>query len=82
MRRRHTILLLALCASACTTVQEIKRPNGVIEYLVGCGAGTGWNICYNKANEICPTGYKTLSEDAGFNRKELRIECPKPQPAS
>jgi hypothetical protein len=34
-----------------------------------CGAGTGWNICYAHANEVCPTGYMTLSEGAGFNRK-------------
>ena len=47
-----------------------------MEYLVACGAGTGWNICYSKANELCPGGYTTLSEDAGFNRKEMRIACP------
>ena len=67
-----TVLLLA----GCTTTQEIKRPDGAIEYLIACGASLGWNICYSKANEICPTGYSTLAEDAGFNRKELRIACP------
>ncbi|MER0170109.1 MAG: hypothetical protein DU489_05770 [Nitrosomonas sp.] len=60
----------------CTTVQKIKRPEGVTEFLIACGAGSGWNICYEKANELCPLGYKTLFEDAGFNRKELRISCP------
>jgi hypothetical protein len=29
-----------------------------------------------KANELCPSGYTTLSEDAGFNRKEMHIACP------
>jgi len=67
---------LSFAISACTTSQEIKRPDGSTEYLVACGAGTGWNICYQKANELCPSGYNTLSEDAGFNRKELRIACP------
>lgn len=62
----------------CTTTQEIKRPNGAVEYVIACGAGSGWNVCYHKANEICPTGYTTVSEDAGFNRKELHIACPKP----
>lgn len=66
--------LLAL--ASCTTTQEIRRPDGSVEYLVACGASLGWNICYDKANKICPTGYNTLSEDAGFNRKELRISCP------
>jgi len=69
-------VFLLLAASGCTTTQEIRRPDGTTEYLIACGAGLGWNICYDKANEICPSGYKTLSEDAGFNRKELRIACP------
>lgn len=67
-----SILLLV----GCTTTQEIRRPDGTVEYLIACGAGLGWNICYDKANQICPGGYTTLSEDAGFNRKELRIACP------
>ncbi len=74
--RYPLIAAVVVVASACTTTQEIKRPDGSVEYLITCGAGLGWNICYDKANEICPTGYKTLSEDAGFNRKELRIACP------
>lgn len=67
---------VALALAGCTTTQEIRRPDGSIEYLIACGASLGWNICYKKANEICPTGYNTLAEDAGFNRKELRISCP------
>lgn len=69
-------ILLVVALTGCTTVQEIRRPDGTIEYLIACGASLGWNICYERANEVCPTGYKTLSEDAGFNRKELRIACP------
>jgi hypothetical protein len=70
-----TILALTLMVG-CTTIQEIKRPNGEVEYLIACGASLGWNICYERANQVCPTGYITLSEQAGFNRKELRIACP------
>jgi hypothetical protein len=68
------LVLLALVS--CTTTQEIKRPNGTVEFLIACGAAVGWNVCYDKANQVCPSGYNTLSEDAGFNRKELRISCP------
>jgi hypothetical protein len=68
--------LLFSVMNGCTTTEQIKRPNGSTEYLVACGASTGWNVCYSKANELCPRGYNTLSEDAGFNRKELRIACP------
>ncbi|OFW88768.1 MAG: hypothetical protein A3B66_02595 [Alphaproteobacteria bacterium RIFCSPHIGHO2_02_FULL_46_13] len=66
-----------LFIAGCTTTQEIKRPDGKSEYLIACGAGLGWDICYDKANEICPQGYETLAENAGFNRKELRIACPR-----
>jgi hypothetical protein len=74
-------LALALMAG-CTTTQQIKRPNGDVEYLIACGASLGWNICYDRANQVCPTGYTTLSEQGGFNRKELRIACPPGPPRS
>lgn len=63
--------------AACSTSQEIKRPDGSSEYLIQCGASTGWDICYSKANEVCPAGYQDLSKEGGFNRKELRILCKK-----
>lgn len=75
MKLVFAVLLLAGLAG-CTTVQRIDRPGGATEYLVACGASTGWNICYKKANELCPSGYNTLSEKSGFNRKEMRIACP------
>jgi hypothetical protein len=76
MHRLKCAALLGLTILlGCTTSQEIKRPGGKSEFLVGCGAALGWNVCYEKANELCPKGYKTLSEDAGINRKELRIAC-------
>ena len=71
-----TLVIIVLAVAGCTTSERILRPGGQVEYLVACGAGTGWNICYSKANELCPSGYTTLSEDAGFNRKEMHIACP------
>jgi hypothetical protein len=72
-----SILAITLLAiGGCTTDQRIVRPGGQVEYLVTCGTSTGWNICYNRANELCPSGYTTPSEDAGFNRKEMHIACP------
>ncbi len=76
MKRIMAVAFLILLLGGCTTTQEIRRPDGTVEYIIACGAGLGWNICYDKANQICPTGYTTISEDAGFNRKELRIACP------
>ena len=63
------VVISALVVVGCTTSERILRPGGQVEYLVACGAATGWNICYSKANELCPVGYTTLGEDAGFNRK-------------
>ncbi|MEA3640220.1 MAG: hypothetical protein VBE63_09785 [Lamprobacter sp.] len=62
-------------AAGCSSAQEISRPDGKKEYLVACGASTGWDICYRRANEICPQGYETITEKPGFNRKEMRIAC-------
>ena len=76
MRRITAAVVLLLLLAGCTTTQEIRRPDGTVEYLIDCGASLCWDICYEKANQICPAGYTTLSEDAGFNRKELRIACP------
>ena len=76
MKRITAAAILILLLAGCTTTQEIRRPDGTVEYLIACGASLGWNICYDKANQICPGGYTTLSENAGFNRKELRITCP------
>jgi len=76
MNKRTVFIAFSALLAGCTTVQEIKRPNGDVEYLIACGASTGWNVCYDKANQVCPGGYITLSENAGFNRKELRILCP------
>lgn len=70
------IAALFALVMGCTTTQEIRRPDGSKEYLVACGAASGWNVCYDKANQLCPQGYNTLSEDPGFNRKEMRIACP------
>lgn len=73
--KKFGVCLVIFLLGACTTTQEIRRPDGRVEYLIACGASTGWNICYEEANKKCPRGYETLSEDAGFNRKELRISC-------
>ena len=68
--------LLGLCS--CTTEQVILRPDGSREYVETCGAAVGWNICYNRANELCSAGYDTLREEPGFNRKKQFIRCPAP----
>ena len=43
--------------------------------MVECGAATSFSICYDRAAKECPNGYRTVSEDPGFNRKMLKVEC-------
>jgi hypothetical protein len=73
---RISALFGLLLIAACTSTTEIKRPDGSVGYLIACGASTPWSVCYERANELCPSGYETLGEQGGFNRKELRIACP------
>lgn len=80
MLRILVVASAGLALASCATTEEIKRPDGKSEALISCGASTGWNVCYAEANKRCPSGYNTLSEKAGFNRKELRISCPSPKP--
>ena len=75
MKRVVLWAMLCLLINGCSTVQEINRADGSHEYIIACGAATGWDICYAKANEICPNGYQDIKKLAGFNRKELRILC-------
>ena len=62
--------LLLSAITGCTTAQEIRFPDGTIDYLITCAADLGWNICYDKANAVCPSGYTTIFEDPGFFKSE------------
>lgn len=75
--KRLMILAGVSLLASCATSQEIKRPNGSSEYDIQCGAATGWDVCYSKANKVCPSGYQDISKEGGFNRKELHILCKK-----
>ena len=80
MKCLHWTLLVIVgtgLLAGCTTTQRISRADGTVEYQIGCGAATGWGVCYSRAQEECPDGYTTIKEDQGFNRKELRISCSK-----
>ena len=61
--------------TGCTTAEKVIRPDGKIQYQIACGAATGWDVCYRRANELCPQGYTDVEKIAGFNRKELKIQC-------
>jgi len=73
------VLVLILCigvlTSGCTTASRIFEKDGIEALLIECGAAVSFSVCHDRAKQECPNGYRTLSEDAGFNRKEIRIRC-------
>jgi hypothetical protein len=82
MRGIYIVLLsTAFLLEGCAYVKYStghKTPGGAVQYIINCGAFTGWNFCYEKANELCPNGYSDVSKYIIiplFNTKRLTIEC-------
>jgi len=73
-------LLILICStgmfiSGCTTSNKIFEKDGKEALLIECGAAVSFSVCHDRAKQECPNGYTTLSEDAGLNRKEIRVRC-------
>ena len=72
---RIAALLLSLAAAGCATSQQVRDTGRVGEYEISCGY-FGWYICYQKADELCPGGYKVISEsEEHFGGRKTRISC-------
>lgn len=69
------ISVSVILVSGCTTSNRIFEKDGKEALLIECGASVSFSVCHDRAKQECPHGYKTLSEDAGFNRKEIRVRC-------
>lgn len=72
--------LLLICSigmliTGCTTSNRIFEKDGTEALLIECGAAVSFSVCHDRAKQECPNGYRVLSEDAGFNRKEIRVRC-------
>ena len=68
-------VLLALSAGACTTVHQAPDTRRAGEYEISCGY-FAWYICYQRADELCPGGYKIVSEsEEHFGGRKTRISC-------
>lgn len=75
MRWAFSTLVLVGAISACTTAEQYRRPDGGNNFVIACGAAVGWNICIDRANEECQTGFDVLWKHNDFNRKEMLIAC-------
>ena len=94
MKYLYGLFALVLVAS-CATSQEIVLPSGQKGFTINCGSyeGDSWSACYQKAGEMCPTGYdileKTEEQDKNIvannytfqtledDKRVLVIECKK-----
>lgn len=72
------VLLVSMVVTGCTTVSRIYERDGREALLIECGAALSFSICHERALKECPSGYTTISETPGFNRKEIRIRCNEP----
>jgi hypothetical protein len=66
--------MCALLLAACATSQEVSRPSAGSEHAISCGYFS-WAYCYERARQLCPGGYRTVSESEGIRPKELRVAC-------
>jgi len=68
-------VLLSLAAAACASSRQAPDTTRAGEYELSCGY-FGWYICYQKADELCPGGYKVISEsEEHFGGRKTRISC-------
>jgi len=75
--RFQALLLTSLVplSAGCSTSRPIYNEGGQKILMVECGSGTSISVCYDRALKECPKGYRMISEDSGFNRKTVKIEC-------
>jgi len=68
-------VLLSFAAAGCATSQQAPDSARAGEYQISCGY-FGWYICYDKAAQLCPGGYRVVSEsEEHFGGRKLRVSC-------
>lgn len=75
MRNVVILALGVISLTGCTTAHTVRGSSGESVVMVECGAATSFSICHDRAAKECPNGYRTVSEESGFNRKTLKVEC-------
>ncbi|MDO8423771.1 MAG: hypothetical protein Q7S99_16575 [Parvibaculum sp.] len=69
-----TAISLALVGCAAS-VKEVSGPGGKTAYALGCaGMGRTKASCYEKAGEICPSGYVLYDDSAAaYGRNSMML---------
>jgi len=85
MKWTSLLLLVLVLTQGCVRTQEFRGPSGRLAYSMQCGANI--NRCYEKAGEVCPTGYTIIDRSTGTGaalyrgtlvaapQQSLAIEC-------
>lgn len=62
---KTTILAMACFLAGCATQKNIYLPDGRQGFSIACnGAALSWDLCYEKAGQICKNrGYEILSRE-------------------
>lgn len=62
---RSLTIVCILLLSACATSKATHLPDGRIGHSINCsGAALSWNLCYEKAGEICGSrGYDVVAQN-------------------
>ena len=61
MRIASTVLVLLLTSCASIEPRDTRGPSGNLAYSMSCsGQGRTLDLCYKKANELCPNGYNII----------------------
>jgi hypothetical protein len=68
MKSLLTTLLVSIGLAGCMSIDptSFKGPNGKQGYSMKCsGFGRTLDACYQKAGEVCPSGYNIVDRSSG-----------------
>jgi hypothetical protein len=62
--------IIYLLLSGCATHKSTYLPDGTLGHSIGCdGSAMSWNLCYEKAGEICGAeGYTVVDQQGDSTR--------------
>lgn len=58
-----SMMMVLTAVQGCVRTQEFRGPNGNPAYSMNCG--NNLNRCYQKAGEVCPSGYTIIDRSTG-----------------
>lgn len=82
------VSLLSLHIAGCATARKMTTPDGNEGYYIKCdGTAVSMDVCYRKASDLCPNGYKIIDKNnesgvvinpytiGSTSKKGIFVEC-------